>query len=209
MINKISLFFKRIDQMIFEQFEFFKKSSIYEELWDKMESLSDGHGKIFAQLFSGIIILFPVAVVLIFWWGNFSLKKTLEIKKQISQTIYDYKAKQKISVPLKSSGISSVSLRSKEDFTRIFSMSLNKTQNMKIEEIKFKKISKNMGRSRVILSFNNITTGSLFGMIRNMTHQYKAKVAHIHVNKDKILKKLKGEVELVFYSLAGSTEKDK
>ena len=209
MINKTSLFFKRIDKIIFEQIEFFKRTPFYEEFWERLESLSHGQGKIFAQALSGMVILMPLLVALIFWLGNSNLKNSLEVKKQISQTIHDYNRKLSVSAPLKSDGISHVPLRSKEDFTDVFNKFSDKKKNIKIERIKFKKISKKMGRAKVMLGFNNLTTGSLVGMIKNLAIQYKARVSHIHINKNEILKTLKGEVEFVFYSTIASTEKKK
>ena len=75
MFNKVSFFFNRVDKIFFEQIELFKKTSIYEEIWDRLESLTDGQGKIFAQALAGMVLLFPLFVALVFWWGNSSLKK--------------------------------------------------------------------------------------------------------------------------------------
>ena len=209
MINKISLFFKNIDQWVFEQLEIFKKTSVYEELWDKLESLSEGQGKMFVQVLSGTIVLLPIVVVLIFWLENLNLKKALEVKKQISQTIYDYKRKQAISEPLKSNSVSKVSLSSKEDFIRVLEALSNKKQSFEIDKIEFEKISKSMGRSKVRIKFNNLGTSALVEMSRKLANQYKAKISHLYISKDKILKTLRGEIEVVFYSSIGSPEKEK
>ena len=100
-------------------------------------------------------------------------------------------------------------MKTKEDFSRVLSASSDKSQRIKIEKIKFKKISKNMGRARVTLSFNNLTTGALVGMVKNLAHQYKVKVAQVRISKDEILKTLKGNMELVFYSAINLLENDK
>ena len=209
MINKISLFFQRIDRMVFEQIDLFKKTSFYEEILDKIETVSQGQGKVFIQILSGVLILLPLVVTLIFWLGNIDLKNSLEVKKEISQTIYDYKRKNSISEPLKSKGISRNPLRTKEDFVNVMNALSSKKQNFQIEKITFKKISKKMGRSRVMLKFNNLTTGALFETMGGLIAQHKARVSHVRIRKDKILKTLKGEMELVFYSVIRSVSKDK
>ena len=209
MIDKISFFFKYIDKIIFEQLEVFKKTSTYEELWYRLESLSDGQGKMFIQILSGVIVLIPLFVALVLWRGNVGLKKTLEVKKQISYTIYDYKRKQAISGSLKFNNITKLPLGSKERFIEILETLSNKKQSFEIEKIAFKKISKSMGRSRAIVKFNNLETNSLIEMSRKLVSQYKAKISHVYISKDKILKTLKGEIELVFYSTVGSPEKEK
>ena len=200
MMDKISDYFKRMDKMVFEQFDLLKNSSIYEDLWDKLDSLSGGQGKFVAQVLSVIIVLFPLLVALIVWWGNSDLKETLATKRQIEQTVYKYKSKKTVITPLKLAGSSRSSLKSKEDFIRILNISPDKEKDVKIEKIALKKISKDMGRSRVILSFQDLTTNSLMEMIKNLAYQHKAKVSNIKIKKDKILKTLKGEVELLFYS---------
>ena len=207
MIRKVSLLFKRIDEKIIERLELFRQSSVYEELWDKMESLSNGQGKIFAQVVSVVIISLPLLIAFAFWRGNVGLKQSLEAKREIAQIIYNYKSKKAVAVPLKSSGTSQVSLKSKEDFLRIINMPSEEKKKMRIKTIKVKRVSKALGRSRVIMSFQNITTSSLMGAIKNLVYQHKARVSNIHIKRDKILKTLQGEVELIFYSATTSVEK--
>ena len=208
-MKKAILFFKRTDETIFEQLEFFKRSSAYEEFWDKLDSLSGGQGKIVAQVLSVVLVLLPFVIAMFFWWENLTLKNSLEVRRKITQTIYDYKAKNNVVMPLKSSGASGMPLKSKEDFVGIINISPGKNQDITIKKIKNKKISKNLGRSRVLLSFQNFTTDSLVNMLKNLSYQHKARVSQVHIKKDKVLKTLGGEMELIFYSVGETVEKDK
>ena len=200
MIGKISFLFKNMDKMIFEQIDSFKNSPAYDEIWDKLESLSGGQGKTVFQILSVMVVLLPFMITTIFWWGNSSLKDSLDARREITKIIHDYKLKNAIAVPLKSAGTSAVPLKSKEDFTRILNISSGQKESVKIKKIKSKKISKNLGRSRVLLSFQNLTTGALMSMLKNAYSRHKARVSNINIKKDKVLKTLNGEMELIFYS---------
>ena len=208
MISKISLYFKDIDKKIFEQLEFVNKSPVYEDFLDRLESFSDGRGKIVAMALAGGMVVLPLFVALMFWWGNSNLKESLDVKKNIAQTIHNYRSKEAVSLPLKSQRVSGALLKSKEDFLQAIRVPPDKKQRIVVEKLKYKRVSKGLGRSIVSLSFNNLTTKSLMDMMKNIVYQRKASVSRIHIEKDKVLKTLKGKIELIVYGTLRS-KKDK
>lgn len=208
MISKISLYCKRIDKKIFEQLGLVNKSPIYEDFLGGIESLSSGRGKLVAMVLAGVMIILPLFVALMFWWGNSSLKKNLEVKKDITQLIQDYKLKEAVSVPLKSQGIAGALSKTKEDFFRSINLSLEKKQSVIVEKLKYKRVSTRLGRSVISLNFGNFTTKALIDMIEKLVYRQKAKVSRIHIEKDKILKTLNGNIELIIHGIHRTKEED-
>ena len=208
MINKINLYFKSIDKSIFEQLRFVNKSPIYEEFSDRLESVSDGRGKIIAMFLAGAIIIFPVLITLMFWWGNLSLKNSLQVKKGIAQVIHDYKLKEAVSIPLKSRETVGALPTNKEDFLRIVNLPLGKKKSVTVEKLKYKRISKSLGRSVASIRFNNLTTKTLVNMVENLVSQHKSKISRIRIEKDKVLKTLGGIIEIVIHGNLKTEKKD-
>ena len=208
-MNKISLYFKDIDKKIFEQLGLLSKLPLYEDFLDRIENLSDGRGKIITMALGGFIIVLPLFVALMFFWGNASLKQSLQVKKNIAQTIYDYKTKEVVSKPLKSARLAGALVKSKDNFLRSINLSPEQKRGVVVEKLKYKKVSKELGRSVISLSFNNFTTRTLVDMIKKITSQHKASVSRIHIEKDKTLKTLMGKIELIVHGTVKDKKKDK
>lgn len=200
-MEKSKNIFTKTDEFIFKKIDFFKSDSSFQKINDLLTNFSDEQQKIISQILAFVLIVSPYIFVIIFWWGNHTLKNRLEIKSQILEQITTLTNSKENKANISSVYLAPSSILSIEDLENNIKnlMSRNNIEQNKINIANFTQLSSTSSISKIeaLLIFQNFGSLDFSNFLRALVDQEKFKIITIKLIKNKETDLLNGEFTIM------------
>ena len=193
--------FKKIDQFIFVKLDLFKNDNSFQKFNDLNSALNEEQQKVIAQVFVFGIALMPYIVSAFFFFGNYKIRKNIELKNQILEQISLLNANHNSLNNTSNQYASTAAYTSKEELD-------NKIRNLfssrgidqnKVSITDFNQINSSSTVSRIetTIHFENFGTQDFSNFLNTLMDAEKFKVQKISLLKNVTNNLLQGDLTLV------------
>ncbi len=201
-MEKLNLFFSKLDQLVLDQIEQLKKSALYEQVNSQLEALSNEQQKLLNRTLTFLAIFLPVFILLIIFWGNHSRKSDLEEKLEITNVINQINFKRSI---IQSLGSHFLSGQSIEDEGALLSRvqgflggtGINRDQ-LSIQNFESFSITEDLQKTEANLKFKKMTTENLSQLLERMLRNSNFKISNIEVKRTAEAK-IEGDLKIHYF----------
>lgn len=200
-MDKAKNIFIKIDEFIFQKIDLLRTDGSFQKVNEILGNLDEDQQKIYAQVLTFSLLIFPFIFVAILWWGNHSFKKRIEVKNQILEQISVLNGNHDALVNVSSNYLAPTAIGGQEDLDnkiRNIISSANIEQN-KVNVLNFNQVSStsNLSKVEAVLGFKNFGTQDFSNFMKALVEVEKFKVMRINLTKDKTSNLLQGEVSLL------------
>jgi hypothetical protein len=200
-MNNIIKLFKKIDQFIFLKLDLFKNDSNFKKFNDLKSNFNEDQQKMLSQILVFGIIFIPFIIAGFLSYGNYKIKKNIEIKTQILEQISQLNSNHETLNTTSSQYVSSSAYATREDLD-------NKLRNIfsakgldqsKISITDFNQISSRSTSSKIeaTIHFENFGTQDFSIFLSTIVDAEKFKVQKVSLLKNKTNNLLQGDLTLV------------
>lgn len=200
-MEKSSNIFIQIDDFIFKKLDLLKSDGAFQKFNDLLSALDESKQKLVAQIATFFLILAPFTFVLIFWWGNFQTKKSLDIKKQIIEQIATFEGNQNALTNVSASYLSPNAINGQEDLDNkirnILSQHGIDQQKVSVANFHQTSISSSVAKVEAEVTFSNFGTNDFSAFMRSMVESERFKIFKINLVKNKEDNLLQGTISLM------------
>jgi len=200
-MNSLMKMFKKIDQFIFVKLDLFKNDNSFQKFNDLNSALNEEQQKVIAQVFVFGIALMPYIVSAFFFFGNYKIRKNIELKNQILEQISLLNANHNSLNNTSNQYASTAAYTSKEELD-------NKIRNLfssrgidqnKVSITDFNQINSSSTVSRIetTIHFENFGTQDFSNFLNTLMDAEKFKVQKISLLKNVTNNLLQGDLTLV------------
>jgi hypothetical protein len=198
-MEKTKNFFLAIDQFIFKIIDQIKGDSSFQKLDDLLTNMNDDEQKITAQVFVFLLILVPYLFVFYFFFTNYSLKKEIELKKEIIASTSVLSGHKDELFTLSTQFLSPNPIANKNELEMRLDEIKVRTQIRpdKLSVIEFNLLSQTSTISKISakLQFHSFGTQDFSNLLREMSDSERFKIMAIKLNKNMSTNLLDGTIE--------------
>ncbi len=197
--------FKKIDEEIFKKIDQLQNDPTFSKILEAMNSLSEQEKRITQQILSFVFIFTPFLVVLIMFYSNFQLKKTILTKKDVLIEHDIYFSNRETLSAFGPQFLSPIPLLSSGDFESKLSNIIS-SQNLDADKVKLKNFeileeNNTFVKSLAILSIERFGSMDFSKLLKNLSSSDKFKIQKIQLNKTPENELLSGEIEFLHLGL--------
>lgn len=197
-MNGLKKLFKKIDQFIFLKLDLLKNDSSFQKFNDLKANFNEKQQNTISQILIFGIIFIPFIVSGVLWFGNYRLKKDIELKNQILEQISLLNNNHEALNTTSNQYVAPVSYPSKEDLD-------NKIRNLfsakgidqsKISIVNFNQLnaSASILKIEATIHFQNFGTQDFSNFLGTLVDGEKFKVEKVTLLKNKTNDLLQGDV---------------
>lgn len=194
-------FFKKIDQYIFFKLDIFKNDSSFQKFNDLKANLNEEQQNTISQIIMLGVILIPFLICGYLSYGNYKIKKSIELKNQILEQISFLNSNHESLNITSNQYVSSVAYASKEELD-------NKVRNLlstkgidqsKISITDFNQLTSSASVSKIetTIHFDNFGTQDFSNLLSTLVEIEKFKVQKVTLLKNNTNSLLQGDLTLV------------
>ncbi len=200
---KVNLFLK-IDEFFFQKLDLLKVEGVFQKFDDLIANLNEHQQKIAVQVTTFLFILVPYISVAILWWGNYQLRKNIDLKKQIIDQISIFDGNKGALNNLSASYLAPSPIETQVDLDNkirnILSQNSINTQKVNVTNYNLASSSSNVTKIEADLKFQDFGTTDFSNFMRGMIENDKFKVTKISLNKNKDTNLLEGLISIIHMS---------
>jgi hypothetical protein len=193
--------FKKVDQFIFLKLDLFKNDSSFQKFNDLKSNFNEEQQNIISQVLIFSLILIPFFFAGVISFGNYKIKKNIELKNQILEQVAFLTSNHESLNNTTNQYVAQVAFSSKEELD-------NKIRNLfstkgidqsKFSIIEFNQInsSSTIARIETTIHFENFGTQDFSSFLSAMVEGEKFKVQKVTLVKNKTNSLLQGDLTLV------------
>jgi hypothetical protein len=203
MEEKVSLL-KRLDLIIFQKIDQFKKSASYFQIQDFYSSLEEEQQKVAKILMVLVAIALPFLLVFTFWLVNSIHYSNLDFRKKIVSKSQDILRQQNKVNALSQSLISDSPVDSQNSMSSLLLNALGGTgmdlSKVTVTSFNSTEIGGNMSKSESDINFDSLSNEQLMDLFMNLYTRAKVKVSSLNIEKNQTSQLLKGQFHVIHFS---------
>lgn len=203
MEEKVSLL-KRLDLLIFQKIDQFKKSPSYSQIQDLYSSLEEEQQKVAKILMVLVAIALPFLLVFTFWLVNNIHYNNLDFRKKIVSKSQDILRQQNKVNSLSQSLISDSPVDSQNSMNSLLLDALGGTgmdlSKVKVTSFNSTEIGGNMSKSESDINFESLSNEQLMDLFMNLYTRAKVKVSSLNIEKNQTSQLLNGQFHVIHFS---------
>jgi hypothetical protein len=203
MEEKVSLL-KRLDLLIFQKIDQFKKSPSYSQIQDLYSSLEEEQQKVAKILMVLVAIALPFLLVFTFWLVNNIHYNNLDFRKKIVSKSQDILRQQNKVNSLSLSLISDSPVDSQNSMNSLLLDALGGTgmdlSKVKVTSFNSTEIGGNMSKSESDINFESLSNEQLMDLFMNLYTRAKVKVSSLNIEKNQTSQLLNGQFHVIHFS---------
>lgn len=193
--------FKKIDQFIFLKLDLFKNDSSFQKFNDLKANLNEEQQNVFSQILVFGFIFIPFIVCGVLAFGNFKIRKNIELKNQILEQISLLNSNHDALNNTSNQYVSSAAYTSREDLDNkirnLFSGKGIDQNKVSITEFNQVNSSSTVSKIETTIHFENFGTQDFSNFLNTMVDAEKFKVQKMTLLKNKTNNLLQGDLTLV------------
>ncbi len=197
---KINIFLK-VDEFFFQKLDLLKIEGVFQKFDDLIANLNEQQQKIIVQVTTFSFIFLPYIAVTILWWGNYQMKKNIDLKKQIVDQISIFDGNKGAMNNLSSSYLAPNPIETQVDLDNkirnILSQNSINTQKVNVTSYNLLSSSSNVTKIEADLRFKDFGTTDFSSFMRNMIENDKFKVTKVSLSKNKETNLLEGTLSII------------
>ena len=203
MEEKVSLL-KRLDLIIFQKIDQFKKSASYFQIQDFYSSLEEEQQKVAKILMVLVAIALPFLLVFTFWLVNSIHYSNLDFRKKIVSKSQDILRQQNKVNALSQSLISDSPVDSQNSMSSLLLNALGGTgmdlSKVTVTSFNSTEIGGNMSKSESDINFDSLSNEQLMDLFMNLYTRANVKVSILNIEKNQTSQLLKGQFHVIHFS---------
>lgn len=200
-MSKGSSFFSQIDEFIFHKLDYLKNEGIFQKINDLLSALEEQQKKTALQIITFLFLFFPFVFVVVLWWGNSQIKKSLEIKTQILEQISFFDGNKNSFNTLSAKTLSPNLIVNKNELDNKIRniLSQNGIDQHKVTLNNFHQISSssNIEKIEAEVSFTDFGTSDFSNFIRSLLDSERFKILQVKLEKNVETNLLMGTLSLL------------
>jgi hypothetical protein len=193
--------FKKIDQFIFIKLDLFKNDSRFQRFNDLKANLNEDQQKTISQILVFGIVFIPFIISGFISFGNFKIRKNIELKNQILEQISLLNSNRDSLNNTSNQYVSSAAYTSREELDNkirnLFSSKGIDQNKISIKEFNQVSTSATVARIETTIHFENFGTQDFSNFLNTMVDAEKFKVQKITLVKNITNNLLQGDLTLV------------
>ncbi|HAZ12416.1 MAG: hypothetical protein A2X86_15875 [Bdellovibrionales bacterium GWA2_49_15] len=193
-------FFKQIDQALMQQVAKIEARSEYQRFQEFLSSLNEKEKKVVSQTIHLGLIILPLLLILPVWFSNWSLKRSIEEKKELVKTYEQYiKSKENLEVSgqniyaagrIDTEQEAQVKIKS---YAQRFSIDTNKVAVVNYQP---GLASDNLKETRMQVKFQGLALVEFSDFLGSLMNLEKFKISNIRIERDQTSLLLQGHIGL-------------
>ena len=198
------MFFEKIDNALFGQYEQINKTSFYQKVIDIFSSLTDSEQKIVNTISSIVAITLPILLIVLLFFSNYSIKNNISEQEQTIREINDYlQKKQELSIINKSfvtQGVLNTKSKLQSKMKSILRLNNINLSSLKIKDFNLNDNNSKISDIRSMLEFNKFTTIDLTNFLKRVLSKENMRVNKLKITKNKKDNLLNGNIEISYFT---------
>lgn len=193
--------FAQLDEFLFSKLDIIANDTVVQKYNDAISALDENAQKIITQIITFALIIIPFVIALFFWIGNSSLRKDIEVKKNILDQIAIFEGNKSTLSSVSATRLSPRAITSKSELeNRIRNLlSLSSIEQSKVQVFEFNQVStsSSIAKAEAELAFTSFGTRDFSRFISALLENEKFKILNIDLKKNNETNLLSGKIKLM------------
>jgi hypothetical protein len=203
-------FLRKIDQVIFDKVDEFKKTNAYVQIFETYATLDDEKQKISKLILLGLTVLIPFLFVFFFWLNTQKISQDLNARIKLVEVMQDLINQNNEVGGLAGTMGSSSPIESQDALSQRLASILNASgfnvSKIAINNFISQNISESLVKSEADFKFTDITTDEMVTLFLNMIQNERFKVSSVEITRSNSDNKISGIFHAIHFGQILSNE---